>query len=283
MAQRKPSINALKTKRYLNFLKEQERSAATLSKYAHDLAAFCAYLGDGELTKAALIDWKQALLTKYAPSTVNSMLAVVNGYLRFMGWGTLCVKPVKVQRALFLDEKKELTRAEYVRLVRAAQRKDNERLSLVIQTICATGIRVSELRFITVEAVQTGRAEISNKGKRRLVFLPEKLRRLLRNFARKQKKTAGAVFTTRTGKPLDRSNIWRAMKQLCKDAGVAPGKVFPHNLRHLFARTFYGLEKDLSRLADILGHSSINTTRIYTAESGSAHAAQMGRLKLIIT
>lgn len=188
MIRRKPTINAVLMRHYLDYLKEQERSAATLSKYAHDLAAFC-----------------------------------------------------------------------------------------------ATGIRVSELQFITVEAVYGGRAEISNKGKRRLVFLPEKLRRLLKAYLRKQKKTAGAVFTTRTGKPLDRSNIWRDMKRLCQDAGVAPEKVFPHNLRHLFARTFYGMEKDLSRLADILGHSSINTTRIYTAESGSAHAAQMGRLGLVVT
>ena len=283
MTRRKPTINAAQIKCYLNYLKEQERSAATLSKYAHDLAAFCDSLQGEVLTKAAVIDWKQSLLEQYAPATVNSMLAVVNGYLRFMGWATLCVKPVKVQRSLFLDEKKELTKAEYARLVHAAQRQDNERLSLVIQTICATGIRVSELRFITAEAVQAGRAEIVNKGKRRLVFLPEKLRRLLKAYLRKQKKTAGAVFTTRTGKPLDRSNIWRDMKALCESAGVAPEKVFPHNLRHLFARTFYGLEKDLSRLADILGHSSVNTTRIYTAESGTIHAAQMSRLGLVIT
>ena len=283
MARRKPTINTAQMKRYLNYLKEQERSAATLSKYAHDLAAFCDYLQDEALTKAALIDWKETLLAQYAPATVNSMLAVVNGYLRFMGWGALCVRPVKVQRPLFLDEKKELTKAEYARLVHAAQRQENERLALVIQTICTTGIRVSELQFITAEAVQTGRAEIVNKGKRRLVFLPEKLRRLLKAYLRTQKKTAGAVFTTRTGKPLDRSNIWRDMKKLCESAGVAPEKVFPHNLRHLFARTFYAMEKDLSRLADILGHSSVNTTRIYTAESGSVHAQQMGRLDLIIT
>ena len=211
------------------------------------------------------------------------MLAAVNGYLRFYGWEHLCVKPLKIQRPLFLDERNELTRQEYARLVRAAQSRENERLSLVLQTICATGIRVLELRFITVEAVMVGRAEIANKGKRRLVFLPEKLRKLLRDYVRKQKKTAGAVFTTRTGKVLDRSNIWRDMKALCESAGVASEKAFPHNLRHLFARTFYTLEKDLSRLADILGHSSLTTTRIYTAESGSIHARQMGRLGLVIT
>lgn len=283
MARKTPSISDTQVRRYLKFLKEQERSAATLSKYAHDLAAFCNYLQGAALTKSVLIDWKEALAARYAPTTVNSMLAVVNGYLRFMGWAGLCVKPLKVQRALFLDERKELTKAEYARLVRAAQGRENERLALVLQTLCATGIRVSELRFVTAEAVFQGRAEICGKGKRRLVFLPEKLRRLLKAYLRRQKKTAGAVFTTRTGKPLDRSNVWREMKSLCETARVAPEKVFPHNLRHLFARTFYALEQDLSRLADILGHASLSTTRIYTAESGAVHAAQMGRLGLVVT
>jgi len=279
MSQKKPAINESLIRWYIAY----KRCEATLQKYGHDLREFCKYLRDMPLTKAGVIDWKQALVAEYAPSTVNTMLAVVNGYLRFMGWPELCVKPLKIQRSLFLDEKKELTREEYTRLVRAAQRRQNERLSLVIQTICATGIRVSELQFITVEAVYRGRAEIRNKGKLRVVFLPEKLRRLLKAYLRKQKKTAGAVFTTRTGKPLDRSNIWRDMKELCKSADVASEKVFPHNLRHLFARTFYSLERDLSRLADILGHSSLTTTRIYTAESGTVHARQIGRLGLVIT
>ena len=269
--------------RYLTHLREQERSAATLQKYRHDLNELCGYLHNAPLNKSALIDWKELLISKYAPATVNSMLIAVNGYLRFYGWQGLSVKLLKVQKALFIDESKELTKAEYDRLVQEAQRKNNERLALVIQTICATGIRVSELRFITVESVQNGRVEISSKGKRRMVFLPDKLRQLLRNYVRKQKKTAGVVFTTRTGRPLDRSNIWRDMKGLCQRAGVAPEKVFPHSLRHLFARTFYSLERDLSRLADILGHSSIVTTRIYTAESGTIHARQMGRLGLVIT
>lgn len=283
MSRRKPSIHEGLIARYTGWLREQERSAATIQKYSRDLAAFCAHLAGRPLTKAAVIEWKEQLVARYAPASVNTMLASVNGYLRFMGWGTLCVKPLKIQRSLFLEEKKELTREEYARLVRAAEKREKERLSLVIQTICATGIRVSELQCITVEAVQSGRTEIVGKGKRRMVFLPDKLRRLLRNYARKQKKTAGAVFTTRTGKPLDRSNIWRDMKALCESAGVAPEKVFPHNLRHLFARTFYSLENDLSRLADILGHSSLTTTRIYTAESGSVHAKQMERLGLVIT
>lgn len=283
MSQSKPRINPLQIKKYITFLKEQERAVSTIRKYEHDLLLFCAYLKETPLTKEKLIDWKQELLSQFAPATVNSMLTVVNGYLRFMGWPLLCVRLLKIQRPFFLDEKKELTRAEYIRLVQAAKGQENERLSLVIQTICATGIRVSELQFITAEAVYRGRAEINNKGKQRLIFLPEKLRRLLKAYLRKQKKTAGAVFTTRTGRPLDRSNIWRDMKALCERAGVLPDKVFPHNLRHLFARTFYGMEKDLNRLADILGHSNINTTRIYTAESGTVHAAQIGRLGLVIT
>ena len=240
-------------------------------------------LDDFGITKHETLTLVLRVPTSHAPATVNSILAAVNGFFRFMGWKDIAVKLLKIQKALFCDERRELTRAEYARLVSAAQKVGNERLSLVMQTICATGTRVSELRFITVEAVTTGRAEICNKGKRRTVFLPGRLRRLLRKYLQKQKKTAGAVFTTRTGRPLDRSNIWRDMKRLCDSAGVEPGKVFPHNLRHLFARTYYTLEKDLSRLADILGHSSVNTTRVYTMESGAVHARQMERMGLVLT
>lgn len=271
------------TKEFLEALQEQERAKATIEKYSRDLNAFCAF-GQGQpLSKALVISWKEHLAQTHAPAAVNSMLAAVNGFLRFRGLGALCVKPLKIQRQLFLEERKELKRGEYQRLVEAAGRKENERLSLVMQTICATGIRVSELKFITVESLRTGRAEIRNKGKWRVVFLPGKLRKALQKYAQRQKKTAGAVFTTRTGKPLDRSNIWRDMKALCESAGVSKEKVFPHNLRHLFARTFYAAQKDLGRLADILGHSSINTTRIYTAESGAVHAAQIEQLELVVT
>lgn len=283
MPGKEPVINGEMIEKYLIYQREQERSQATLQKYKHDLRALMEFLQGRELTKAILISWKEKLIGEYAPASVNAMLAAVNGYLRFMGWLELMVKPLKIQRSLFLEEEKELTREEYVRLVKAAQAKENERLALVIQTICATGIRVSELKFITVEAVQSGRAEIANKGKRRIVFLPEQLRKILKKYIQKQKKTAGAVFTTRTGKLLDRSNIWRDMKKLCESAQVSEKKVFPHNLRHLFARTFYSIEKDLSRLADILGHTNLMTTRIYTAESGAVHARQMERLKLIVT
>ena len=268
---------------YLVYQEEQERSAATIQKYAHDLTDLYIYLNGQPLNKLVLIGWKQKLTETHAPTTVNSMLTAVNGYLSYMGWSELRIRLLKIQKSLFLDEQKELTRSEYMRLVRVAEQKGNERLALVIQTICATGIRVSELRFITAEAVCCGRAGITNKGKRRTVFLPDKLRRLLKQYMKKQRITAGAVFVTKTGKALDRSNIWRDMKALCESAGVDSNKVFPHNLRHLFARTFYSLERDLSRLADILGHSNVSTTRIYTAESGAVHARQMERMGLVVT
>ena len=277
------TITPAKIEAFAQYLRDQERSAATIEKYVHDVRALADFLNGRDISKGLLLEWKEALIEAYAPASVNTMLAAVNRFLAFCGLGDLRLRKLKIQKSLFLSEDKELTRAEYVRLVQAAQRQENARLSLVIQTICATGIRVSELRFITAEAVQSGRAEVSNKGKRRAVFLPDKLRRLLKSYLQKQKITAGAVFLSRNGRPLDRSNIWRDMKALCESAGVAPGKVFPHNLRHLFARTFYALEKDLSRLADILGHSSVNTTRIYTAESGAVHARLLGRLSLVVT
>ena len=277
------TLTAALIRRYADHLREQERSAATIQKYAHDLTALLEYLQGEALTKALMIGWKEALSADHAPATVNSMLVAVNGFLRFMGWHALTVRLLKIQRPLFREEQRELSKAEYARLVDAAQRAGDERLALILQTICATGIRVSELRFISAEAVRSGRAEVCNKGKRRTVFLPDRLRRLLKTYLKKQKITAGAVFVTRTGRPLDRSNIWRAMKALCKSAEVEPSKVFPHNLRHLFARAYDALEKDLARLADILGHSSINTTRIYTMESETVHARQIGRMGLVIT
>lgn len=283
MKKKQPMVTIQLIEKYLNHLMEEEKSVATLKKYRHDLNELHNYLQGMLLTKSILIEWKKYLIEKYAPSTVNSMLIAVNGYLRFFSWHDLSMKLLKIQKPLFSDENKELTREEYARLVMTASKRSNARLSLILQTICATGIRVSELKFITIEAVQTGRTEISNKGKRRVIFLPQQLRKLLRKYAQKHGKISGPVFTTRTGKPLDRSNIWRDMKALCTEAKVAPEKVFPHNLRHLFARTFYSLEHDLSRLADILCHSSIVTTRIYTAESGTVHARQMGRLGLVIT
>ncbi len=276
-------ITPEKIEEYAGFLREQERSPATILKYVHDLTVVSERFLSTGLTKPALIQWKIELESKYAASSVNTMLASLNGFLDWRGWGDLKVKPLKIQRSFFSNAEKELTIEEYERLVRAAHASGNERLSLIIQTIGSTGIRVSELKFISVQAVEDGKAEISNKGKRRTVFLPRELRKKLKKYLKSQKITAGAVFVTRTGKPIDRSNIWRDMKNMCRCAGVDPKKVFPHNLRHLFARTYYSLEKDMSRLADILGHSNINTTRIYTMESGTVHARQVERLGLVLT
>ncbi len=269
--------------RYAAYLRDQERSRPTIEKYLRDLRALGGYLEGRTLTKSEMIGWKEHLSDRYAPATVNSMLAAANGYLAFAGMGDRRVRLLRIQRELFARPERELNRGEYHRLVTAADKKGDRRLALILQTICATGIRVSELQYITVEAARTGYARVDCKGKRRTVFLPQKLRQLLIRYLKNQKKTAGAVFTTRTGRPVNRSNIWREMKELCGAAGVQPEKVFPHNLRHLFARTYYLLEKDLSRLADILGHSSVSTTRIYTAESGVVHARQMERMGLVVT
>ncbi len=269
--------------RYRRYLQEQEKSLSTIQKYIHDIKLLCQYLNGAAVTKALLLSWKQKLTEKYAPSSVNTMLAGLNGFLEFCGRADLKVKPLKIQKSLFCQEEKELTKEEYFSLVQSAKKKNNERLCLIIQTICSTGIRVSELQFITAEAVNSGKAVVSCKGKVRNIFLPSKLRQILRSYMKKQKRFTGPLFITSTGKPMNRSNIWREMKKLCRSAGVSECKVFPHNLRHLFARTFYSLEKDLSRLADILGHTSVNTTRIYTMESGAAHQRQIDKMKLITT
>ncbi len=268
---------------YSDALKDQERAENTIKQYENHLLSLFHWLNGEQLTRQKLIQWKKELSETYATATVNTMLAAVNGFLRFMGWNDIVVKLLKVQQALFRDESRELHGRDYERLVRAANQRGDARLSLLIQTICATGIRVSELRFITVEAVQKGKTEVFNKGKRRMIFLPDKLRTILTRYIQKQGIKSGAIFITRTGKPLDRSNIWRDMKGLCQEAGVDPLKVFPHNLRHLFARKFYAQEKDAYRLADILGHTNINTTRIYTVESGWTHAKLINQLDLVIT
>lgn len=268
---------------YKEHLYIEERSKNTIDKYARDLRTFFSFLEERDLTKEIILEWKENLISAYAASSVNSMLAAINGFLDWAGYPEYKVKPLKLQRNIYYSTEKELTKEEYTRLVRTAQQSGNERLSLLLQTICATGIRVSELKDITIRAVHAGRAEVNCKGKRRIVFLPDKLCKTLKKYIRKQKRTEGSVFITRTGRPLDRTNIWREMKALCRRAKVEPGKVFPHNLRHLFARTYYTLERDLSRLADILGHTSVNTTRIYTAESGWVHAQQIGRMRLVIT
>lgn len=262
-------------------LKELERSDRTVEKYTRDVNRFAEYVGKSELTRAITVKFKDSLRREMSPVSANSVLAAVNCFLRFLGLSEFCVKAFKIQRRLF-SLKNELSAGEYRRLVRAAFDAKNERLALIIQAICSTGIRVSELEYITVEAVKTGRAEVSCKGKYRVIFLPEKLCKVLSNYIAKERIAVGAVFVTRGGKPVDRSNIWRDMKKLCESANVSPEKVFPHNLRHLFARTFYSLERDILRLSDILGHSSVSTTRIYTMESGENHARQVNLLNLVV-
>lgn len=262
----------------------EEKSPATIEKYLRDAAAFTAWLDGRAASKAAAGAWKAALLeAKLAPATINVKLAAVNRFLVFLGWPAFRVKPLRIQRRLFRDDSRELTRPEYLRLLETARTQGRERLALLLETICGTGIRVSEVRYVTVEAVYRGRAEISLKGKIRTILLPGKLCRKLLKYARKQKIASGEIFLTRNEKGISRRQIWAEMKALCDKAGVAPSKVFPHNLRHLFARTYYSLEKDLSRLADILGHSSVATTRLYTAESGRIHARQMARVGLLLT
>lgn len=266
---------------YATHLRGEERSANTIVKYLRDLSAFFRYLGGAEVSKEAVLDWKEALVEEYAPASVNSMLAAVNSFFAWLELPQFKVKPLKIQRSIYAKPEKELSRGEYDRLVAAAEQKDNRQLALLLQTICSTGIRISELRFITVESVQTGRTMVGCKGKTRAVFLPKALCRALGQYCREQGYQTGLIFRTKSGKPLDRTNIWRSMKALCKSAGVASEKVFPHNLRHLFARTYYSLEKDLSRLADLLGHSNVTTTRIYTQESGAEHIRQLERMGLV--
>ena len=265
------------------YLKSEEKSENTIEKYLRDVRAFSVYLNGDEITKEAVIAYKSKLLSmNYAVRSINSMLASVNGLFSFLGWADLKVKSIKLQRQIYCSEERELTKAEYMRLVNTAKQKGNERLNLILQTICGTGIRVSELQYITVEAVKSGETVVSLKGKTRSVFIVKELKKKLLRYAAEQGITSGAIFITRTGKPMSRTNIWREMKSLCESAGVNPQKVFPHNLRHLFARVFYGIEKDIAKLADILGHSSINTTRIYIISTGNEHRRRMEHMRLII-
>lgn len=269
-------------RRFEQHLIAEEKSTATIEKYRRDIHSFFMFLGDRRISKEETVAYKEYLAERYAPASVNSMLIALNCFLRFIGMQDCCVRLLKIQRQIFCSEDKELTRQELHRLVKAA---GDTRLSLVIQTICGTGIRVSELQYITAEAVREGKAVVNCKNKTRVIFIPASLQKQLKAYMKKSGVTAGAVFVTRSGKPLNRRNIWRDMKALCRRAGVASNKVFPHNLRHLFARTFYSVEKDIVRLADLLGHSSINTTRIYTLETGDKHRLCLERVekKLLTT
>lgn len=268
---------------YAARLRAEERSGATVEKYLRAVSAFGAWLGGAPLTKEAAADWKALLVEGgYAPGSVNGMLSALNGFFRFLGRDDCRVRFLKVQRKLFRARERELTQAEYERLTETARDLGKERLALVIEAICATGVRVSEVRYLTVEALENGRADVALKGKVRTILIPGKLCRKLLKYARAQKIASGEVFRTGSGRPLSRGQIWAEMKGLCAAAGVERPKVFPHNLRHLFARTFYRVCRDIARLADVLGHSSIETTRIYLATTGEEHARQLERLGLIL-
>ena len=269
-------------RQFSDALAEEERSAGTIEKYVRDVRRFAIWLDGEEVSRERAAAWRDGLLERgYAPVTINSMVAAVNQFFAVLGWEECKVKALKIQRRLFRDDRRELTREEYQRLLDAAHGLGRERLALLLETICATGIRVSEVKYITVEAAHAGRAEISLKGKLRTILLPGKLCRKLKKYARQQKTASGEIFLTRSGKSLSRRQIWAEMKRLCKAAGVAPSKVFPHNLRHLFARTFYRVCRDVVKLADVLGHSSIETTRIYLISTGSEHANILRKMHLV--
>ena len=264
------------------YLRNEERSAATVEKYLCEVTQFFAYLGGSEVTKAAVAEWKEQLLHDgYEPSTVNGKLTALDRFFDFQGWPDCKVKHLKLQRKLFRDDSRELTKAEYERLIETAEGLGKERLALLMESICGTGIRVSEVQYLTVEAAQQGKVEIYLKGKVRTILIPGKLCKKLLKYARKHKIASGEIFLTRGGKPLSRKQIWAEMKAICKKAGVAPSKVFPHNLRHLFARTFYRVCRDVAKLADVLGHSSIETTRIYLISTGAEHAKTLDLLRLV--
>ena len=270
--------NAIET--FRTYLVREEKSEATVEKYIRDVRAFVGYVGKNVLSKELVMSYKRYLIGReYAVRSVNSMLASVNSFLGHLKCPEFRVKSIKTQRQTYCAQDKELTKAEYMRLLSAAER--HQQLKLIMETICSTGIRVSELRYFTVEAVRAGEIVVNCKNKTRTILVPGKLRRILLDYSKKSGIATGVIFITRSGRPVDRSNIWARMKRLCEEADVTPGKVFPHNLRKLFARTFYGIEKDIAKLADILGHSSINTTRIYIMTTGTEHRRKIERLGLI--
>lgn len=266
---------------YRNYLYHEEKSEATIEKYLRDIKAFSNYTEGQMITKELIISYKQKLIeSNYAVRSINSMLASINSFLKFCGWTECKIKNIRQQHQTYCPEEKELSRAEYLRLIESA--KNQPRLSLLLKTICGTGIRVSELKYFTVEAVKKGEIIISCKSKTRTILIPRKLQGMLLQYAKRDGIENGPIFISRNGNPLNRSNIWAQMKKLCDKARVNPKKVFPHNLRKLFARTFYGLEKDIAKLADILGHSSIETTRIYIMTTGFEHRKKIEKLGLVI-
>ena len=268
---------------FKEYLIDNDKSGYTVEKYIRDVMKFKEYACDCEITKETAGEYKNYLIRNgYSVRSINSMLSSVNALFEFLDRNDLKVKTIKMQRSVYCPEDKELTRAEYQRLCAAAKMKKNNRLELIIETVCSTGIRIGELKYITVESAKRGEAVVTLKGKTRFVFIPKELKRKLLRYATEQGIKSGMIFVTRTGKAVNRTNVWRDMKNLCKDAGVKPEKVFPHNLRHLFARTFYNIDKDIAKLADILGHSSIDTTRIYIISTGAEHRRLIEKMKLIL-
>ena len=267
---------------FSRYLREEERETATIDKYSRDVKDFFIWLKDREISRERIAEWKQHLRRAGRKSvTINGKLSALNKFLSFLGRNDCRIKYLKIQRRLFRSTEKQLSKQEYIRLLETAHSLGRERLALLMETICVTGIRVSEVQYITVEAVQTGRTEIALKGKIRTILLPGKLCRKLKKYAGKRKIVSGEVFLTRNGKGMSRRQIWAEMKSLCEKAGVAPSKVFPHNLRHLFAQTFYRVCRDVAKLADVLGHSSIETTRLYLISTEAEHVRQMERMGLI--
>ena len=264
------------------FLSENDYSENTIWKYLRDVRSFFLWEGGKEAWNAEILrNWKRELVLRYAPSSVNSMLAALNRFLEWRGMGNLKVRLLRIQKRIFSEVKQELTRDEYRRMLKTAEAMGKERLALILRTLASTGIRISELKYVTVEALESGAINIWNKGKARKILLPGRLCVYLRRYCRREKCVSGSVFVSSRKNPLDRSNIWREMKKLCQRSGIIPEKVFPHNLRHLFARTFYKEDHDLARLGDILGHSSLSTTRIYIRESGEECRRILERMRLV--
>ena len=279
---RKRNITSVSLRNFERHLKDDEKSDATISKYMHDLKCFAEFVQSRNIDKLLVLEYKDFLKENYAVTSANSMLAAMNSYLRFEGWHDSCVKQFKVQKKAYCSENEELTKEEYVRLLTTARQNGNERLFMLLQTICCTGIRISELEYITVEALERGEAEVDCKGKLRRIFIVPDLCHKLQTYASEHGIISGPIFITKKGNAMNRSNIWREMKALCRRAGVCEQKVYPHNLRHLFARTFYGIEKDIAKLADVMGHTNINTTRIYIISTGEEHKKKMEQMNLVI-
>ena len=265
---------------FRRYLMAAERRPATIAKYLREVQAFIQTLPPGG--PVTVLAWKRTLVQAHAPSTVNGKLAALNTFFSFLGWGECRVRALRRQRELFRDPGRELHKGDYLRLLAAARQARNWRLYYLMETLASTGVRISELQYVTVQTLRTGRVWVEGKGKGRLVLLTPKLCRVLAKYCRQRGITAGPVFVTRTGRPMDRSNIWKALHTLCQTAGVEARRVFPHNFRHLFARAFYALEKDIAKLADLLGHASVETTRIYIMESGAEHKRQVERLGLVL-